>query len=80
MPPIRAMKFLGHSAPVTCSCYANNVLITGSADHTVRVWTPNVKAESIFKKVHSKAVRSVDVAIDGLILTASDDKSIKVFD
>ncbi|CAL5999560.1 WD40_repeat protein [Hexamita inflata] len=80
-PPIRALKFLGHKDAVTCSSYARDFLVTGSADATVRLWTPNVRGDSVFKKVHSKAIRSVDVSQDQKsILTASDDKSIKIFD
>lgn len=81
-PPIRAFKYLGHTGPVLTACYGNDgTLVTGSSDCTVRIWTANVKGDSIFKKVHSKPVRSVHFSPDSkLILTASDDKSIKIFD
>ena len=80
-PPIRALKFLGHKDSVTCSCFGRNFLVTGSVDATVRVWTPNIRGDSIFKKVHTKPIRSVDISPDQkCILTASDDKSIKIFD
>eukprot|EP00703_Trepomonas_sp_PC1_P000896 JAP95710.1 WD domain, G-beta repeat-containing protein [Trepomonas sp. PC1] len=80
-PPIRSLKFIGHTAAVTSTCFGQSVLVTGSADQTVRVWTPNVRGDSIFKKAHSKPIRSVDISRDQRhILTASDDKSIKLFD
>lgn len=40
-----------------------------------------MRGDSIFKKAHSKTIRSVDISADQTtIITASDDKSIKLFD
>ena len=50
-----------------------------SRDKTVRLWTPNVKGDVTVFKAHTSSVRSVEFSGDGeQLLTASDDKSIKV--
>jgi len=82
-PPIRAFKFLGHTDTVSGAAYSPTeaVLATVSYDKTVRLWTPNVHGESIFRKIHQGRVRDVSFSADGRsLITCSDDKSIKIFD
>lgn len=56
-----------------------NVLASCSRDKTVRLWTPNVKGDVTVFKAHTSSVRSVEFSGDGeQLLTASDDKSVKV--
>lgn len=55
------------------------LIASGSKDRTVRLWLPNARGESSVLKGHTGAVRSVKFSNDGRnLLTASDDKSIKV--
>lgn len=79
-PPLRALRFLGHKGSVTDAAFNTSLLATSSTDGTVRLWTPSVRGDSIFRKVHSGPVRTVDVSADGLVLSAGDDKSVKVLD
>ena len=45
----------------------------------MRLWTPNVKGDVTVFKAHTSSVRSVEFSGDGeQLLTASDDKSVKV--
>lgn len=82
-PPIRAFKFVGHNDTVVGSAYCptQSLLATASFDKSVRLWTPNIHGNSIFRKVHTARIRDVSFSIDGrTIVTCSDDKSIKLFD
>lgn len=57
-----------------------DVVASGSADCTVRLWKNTVEGKSSTLKAHTQPVRSVDFSADGnLLLTASDDKSMKIF-
>ena len=81
-PPLRALRFLGHRGGVTDAAFSasSRMLATSSTDGTVRLWTPSVRGDSTFRRVHGGPVRSVDVSGENLILTAGDDKAVKVFD
>ena len=50
-------------------------------DNTVRLWEPTVRGASFELKPHHAPVRSVDFSADScFLLTASDDKSCKIYD
>ena len=57
-----------------------NQIASASKDETVKIWTNNSEGNSFTIKAHNAPIRSVNYSFDGqLILTASDDKSVKVY-
>jgi len=81
---IRAYKFCGHSDAVTGVTFtpSGNLIASCSRDKMVRLWENSVEARSIEFKGHTAAVRSVHFSPNdngAHILTASDDKSVKLW-
>ncbi|CAK9075182.1 F-box/WD repeat-containing protein 7 (F-box and WD-40 domain-containing protein 7) [Durusdinium trenchii] len=74
------LRLRGHEGTIW-SLYADaKIIISGSADKTVRFWRPSGRCVRIIDAVHSKAVTSL--AWDphtGNLATASPDHSIKVY-
>jgi centriolar protein POC1 len=59
---------------------SGNQIASASKDETVRLWSNTADGSSYTLKAHNAAIRSVNYSNDGqLLLTASDDKTLKVF-
>eukprot|EP00438_Fugacium_kawagutii_P034910 Skav206371 [mRNA] locus=scaffold834:71380:79005:+ [translate_table: standard] len=59
--------------------HTGQTFASAAADQTVRLWSNSAQGESRVMKVHSGAVRSVCFSRDdSTLLTASDDKTIKL--
>jgi len=70
-------RLLGvHKGPVTCIRATADLVVSASVDKSVVVWH-HQRAPSSFK-VHFKPVRACDLAGDRFVLSASDDKLVKV--
>lgn len=56
-----------------------DLVASGGADKSIRLWVPNVIGECSALKAHTGAVRDVDFGENGnILLSASDDKTVKV--
>lgn len=56
-----------------------NQLTSASKDETVKIWINNAEGNSFTIKAHNAPIRALDYSYDGkLLLTCSDDKTIKV--
>ena len=85
-PPIQPCGAM--TAPPTASLYAvastrdGAAVVTGSVDHLVRVWDPNVAERSVLQLAgHIDVVRCVAVdATARLCLSASTDRSVRLWD
>ena len=57
----RKEEFRGHTGPVTCLQYDDkrNILVSGSADKTVRVWKTKSKTCLAILKGHTLAIRAL---------------------
>lgn len=76
-PHLGRPRLLGvHKGPVTCIRATADLVVSASVDKSVVVWH-HQKAPSSFK-VHFKPVRACDFAGDRFVLSASDDKLVKV--
>ena len=55
------LEFRGHSGPITCLQYdeQRNLLVSGSADMTVRVWDTNNQSCISILKGHRLAIRAL---------------------
>jgi len=73
-----------HGRNVVCGHMDSNVIVTGSADHGLRVWkTPNLAySRELFSKQygHKEWVTSVQTLTDGRIVSAAMDGTICVWD
>ena len=57
------------------------LLLSGSADHTVRLWDVASKTEQLRRSGHTNSLRSVRFSADGRrLVTASLDRSIRLWD
>eukprot|EP00253_Pinus_taeda_P007917 PITA_07917 len=70
-----------HSGSVTCLAYnaTDDLLCSGSADKSVKVW--NVSEGKCIETIeaHNEAVNAVVVRHDGLLFTRSDDSTVNVW-
>ncbi|KAM7535598.1 hypothetical protein Aperf_G00000089944 [Anoplocephala perfoliata] len=81
-PQTRAIRLAGHEDEVLCACFSSTgeIVASASKDRTVKLWIPNIKAESVTLRCHTATVRWVDLSSDGVSLcSASSDKSVKVW-
>jgi WD40 repeat protein len=71
----------GHSAPVTCLALDGNFLLSGAEDGVVHVWDLHSYMALATLKVHQAAVESLCVVPEnGLLLSCSTDRSVRVWD
>ncbi|KAL6072641.1 snoRNA-binding rRNA-processing protein [Balamuthia mandrillaris] len=70
----------GHDQAIFCLSFDRNYLLTGSSDHTAKVWSTTDHSLLHTLKGHSYAVWSVKVIQDrGRLVTASYDSTIKLW-
>jgi WD40 repeat protein len=62
----------GHEDTVTCLSYANDLLITGSRDRTLRVWQARTGKELHRYTKHQKALVTLAVSPDGQTVASVD--------
>jgi WD40 repeat protein len=70
-----------HSHIVTCLCLSNDgkILVSGSRDHSIKVWNLNGKLLQSFKG-HTSGVCAIALSPDGkIIASGSADKTIKLW-
>ena len=82
-PQMRPFKFSGHKGAITDLAInpLGDIIASSSTDHTVKLWTNAVGAKNKTLKCHPSPIRSVDFSCDGkLLLTGSNDKTIKIFE
>ncbi|CAJ1407666.1 unnamed protein product [Effrenium voratum] len=73
----RPVRLVGHTAQVTCIRASTSLMVSASTDATVAIWGKGEKPAKV--KLHFSPVRCVDISSDErLLLTASDDKSVKL--
>ena len=73
----------GHTGRVTSVAYSpdGNRVVTGSEDHTARVWDPATGTTVATLKGHASSVNSVAFSPDGRrVVTGSDDRTARVWD
>ncbi len=78
----QSVRTLSEKGAVRCLAYTpdGHRLITGSDDHTIRVWNADTGQPLFNITGHSSAVRSLAVKSDGsTLVSGSDDKTIKVW-
>jgi len=74
---MRPFRFVGHKGHVhdVKVTPTGNVIISCSADHTIRLWSNSVEGHSQVIKSHSAPVRTLSISTNGqLLLSGSDDK------
>jgi WD40 repeat protein len=78
-----SVQGIGHTGHVLCAKFTpiisnSEYIVSGSADSTVRIWDTQGTSVAVIE-AHTKRVTSVDISPDGtLLLTASEDGTIKV--
>ena len=82
-PQMRPFKFSGHKGAITDLAInpLGDIIASSSTDQTVRLWTNAVGGKNKILKCHPSPIRSVDFSSDGkLLMTGSNDKTIKIFE
>ncbi|GIQ81879.1 hypothetical protein KIPB_002916, partial [Kipferlia bialata] len=82
-PSLRAFRFLGHSKKAVSVSFSptSDLVASASFDNTIRLWTPTVRGDSIYRRGHTSPIRQVAFSEQGdELVTASDDKTAKVWD
>jgi len=75
-------RFQAHKAAVTCMCWWQSVLFTGSSDKTIRAWQDNVAGDYTLVytlRGHIGAISSV-ISLGQFIASSSADCKVKVWD
>ncbi|KAF8838852.1 WD40 repeat-like protein [Paxillus ammoniavirescens] len=79
--PAPLQVFEGHTGDVNCACFYpdEKKLVSGSWDHTLRIWDRNKGAVEVLRG-HTDWVRDVDVSWDGrMIVSGSDDTTVRIW-
>lgn len=73
---------VAHASPVFDVCFSpdGTRLFSGSDDDTIRVWSTSTWTEMARLDGHSDYVFSLDCAPDGQLLSASGDRSVRLWD
>jgi centriolar protein POC1 len=80
-PNMRPFRFIGHKGQVysVAVSQSGQTIVSGSEDHTIRIWKNSVEGTSHVVKTHSSAVKTVALSNDAsMILSGSNDKTLKV--
>ena len=71
----------GHADSVTCMCVLpDGRVVSGSRDHTLRVWDPTTGACERELEGHTESVQHMCVLVDGRIVSGSTDNTLRVWD
>lgn len=71
--------FLGHEAKVLSVTFNKKILVSGSADATVRVWSIRNGTTLQVLTGHNKGVWCVAIFTDALVISGSYDHSVKIW-
>src|SRR4051812_36936808 len=80
---IELLTLKGHAESVNSASFSADAsrVVTGSDDHTAKVWDAKTGTEVLALKGHAGGVNSASFSADGLrIVTGSDDHTAKVWD
>lgn len=75
--------FTGHTESVTCVSFNSDgtLLVSGSADNTVRLWDVNTGMQKATLTGHEDTVNSVDFSPDDtMVASGSNDNSVRLWD
>jgi hypothetical protein len=75
--------FYGHTGPVSSVAFSpdGKRLVSGSQDHTLKVWDAQTGQQTLSLKGHTGGVTSVAFSPDGKrLVSGSDDRTLKVWD
>lgn len=70
----------GHSHRVYCLQFHDNTLVSGSDDHSMKLWNLEQSQCRHTFVGHTRAVRSLQFGRDGTLVSGSYDKTVKVWD
>ncbi|XP_069479361.1 F-box/WD repeat-containing protein 7-like isoform X2 [Ambystoma mexicanum] len=75
----RSEAVVGHTAAVLCLALRDNLLASGSQDHTIRVWQlPGCTLKQTLQG-HQKGIWGLQFFTENLLVSASSDSSIKIW-
>ncbi|KAF7684710.1 Transducin beta-like protein 3 [Astathelohania contejeani] len=71
-----------HTKGINCCAMGKEIFVSGGSDSILQIWKKNEEMKNIFTQmIHSKEINSVEINEKRkIIVTASLDKTIKVFD
>ena len=72
--------FHGHDDRVTCVCFSPNniIIVSGSLDHTVRIWDLRTCTNTLILYGHSSPIYHVSVTLDGLRIISKDMNNVEI--
>ncbi|KAK7208150.1 WD40-repeat-containing domain protein, partial [Myxozyma melibiosi] len=78
-PRVLVRTLEGHTGVINCMCVKDNTIVTGSADHTVKVWDVDTGRCVHTVRGHSRGVASID--FDGrLVASGGSSRSVHIYD